>query len=440
VQLLLGEHAAPNHRRFRLAQQWKDEYLQLKSGWSQQEGAGDGMGVSEAIMQLTEHMHLSSRARRSDALTAQDISNMVEAWEACSEMSPNKKDVVKVIDENGETTTRSKMFCYLRIKDVQQKLLDLHRQHRPESTLSVYRPGYIVEGKANTCLCETCEGIRFIKRATLTYAVQLRRPTVLIKAVYQITKFLIAVRMKSLLVAAHPERKAALTVEQRVTLFYVCAIRLKRVARLKERFPTVDIVSACKGGYKSDILTRLLCVGALPNWPVLSAADCGRPACVGHCDTADCCTSCIAAVLGPFKKLLLWSRVPAADKAWLARVLAGMQWQRAVAETEEWTEMEKVKYKKWGKEEYMTKDGAKERIMLTTHEVPTEQFVTYACEQLVSYADHVTTLRRQSFAAQQAIHNMQPHVVLLDIDFAENMEFRVRNASQSSYWKGLGSA
>jgi hypothetical protein len=112
----------------------------------------------------------------------------------------------------------------------------------------------------------------------------------------------------------------------------------------------------------------------------------------------------------------------------------------AVAETEEWTEIENVEYKKWGKVEYMTKDGEKERIMLTTHEVPTEQFVTYACEQLVSYADHVTTLRRQSFAAQQAIHNMEPHVVLLDIDFAENMEFRVRNASQSSYWKGLGSA
>ncbi|KAJ1403475.1 hypothetical protein B484DRAFT_405090 [Ochromonadaceae sp. CCMP2298] len=232
-------------------------------------------------------------------------------------MSQNKKDVVKVIDENGEATTRSKMFCYLRIKDVQQKLLDLHRQHCPESTLSVYRPGYI-----------------------------LRRPTVLIKAVYKITKFLIAVRMKRLLVAAHPERKASLTVEQRVTLFNVCAIRLERVARLKERFPTADIVSACKGGYKSYILTRLLCVGALSNWPVLSAADCGHPAC-------------------------------------------------------------------WGKEEYMTKDGAKERIMLTTHE---------------------------SFAAQQAIHNMQPHVVLLDIDFVENMEFRVRNASQSSYWKGLGSA
>jgi hypothetical protein len=78
--------------------------------------------------------------------------------------------------------------------------------------------------------------------------------------------------------------------------------------------------------------------------------------------------------------------------------------------------------------------------MLLTYEVAIEEFVTYACSELVSYADHVTTLRRQSFAGQQAIKNMLPHMVMCDVDFSENMEFTVRNAIQSSYWHGLGGA
>jgi hypothetical protein len=108
---------------------------------------------------------------------------------------------------------------------------------------------------------------------------------------------------------------------------------------------------------------------------------------------------------------------------------------------EEWKVFETVKYKNWGTDKYTNKHGVqKERPMLLSNNVPVQEFIEYACTQLATYADHVTTLRRQSFAGQQLVHNMQPHMVLCDVDFSENMDFRVRDASQATHWQGLGSA
>jgi hypothetical protein len=49
-------------------------------------------------------------------------------------------------------------------------------------------------------------------------------------------------------------------------------------------------------------------------------------------------------------------------------------------------------------------------------------------------------LRRQAFAARQAHNNLLPHIIMNDVDFSENMDFKLRDEIQSAHWCGVGSA
>ncbi|KAJ1408378.1 hypothetical protein B484DRAFT_403566 [Ochromonadaceae sp. CCMP2298] len=212
--------------------------------------------------------------RRADKLGEEAIRQIEEAWDNCSIASPNKNDTVTEILLDGTAVQHTKRYCYNRIEDVQAKLFEVEKVHRPISTVWTHKPAYIAKGKANTCLCESCEDVRNIKKSTLQASKQLRRPTVAIKAIYRLTKFVIAYKVKRRLM----------------------------------------------GSYNTG-------------------------------------------ALNPVQK--------------------------------------------------------------------------YAFFQLVSYADHVTTLRRQSFAGQQAIKNMLPHMVMCDVDFSENMEFTVTCVGKAGFHSGV---
>lgn len=62
-----------------------------------------------------------------------------------------------------------------------------------------------------------------------------------------------------------------------LTVYNACNVVVREVLRFAIRFPTTTISDACRGAYKSEILDRVLCPAALPEWQQLQSHQCGKP-------------------------------------------------------------------------------------------------------------------------------------------------------------------
>jgi hypothetical protein len=367
-------------------------------------------------------IQIRSKKKRSDALTAKDKLDIERAWVENCEICPNAADVVRKIDKNGKTITMPIHQFYNRIEDVRNWLIVHLHKRLAISTVWLNRPWYVRKGKPDTCMCHYCENIRLAKKAIMDNNQLLNRPTRTIRALYTIQKCILRRRRR---IRAKLLRMVELG--NPLTPHQLALINMENDTRTEDdlnvRYPTMTIVSMCRGAFKSKILDRVLCPNAMPVYRPLSLSELGKPECIGHANINEECQKCKKKL-----RLLRFEAVPPFD----VKIMEDICNNTSIMKDQFWTEDDKITYCTWGDD-----TGDNNTAEMREHTTSPVQFFDAFLNRLAKYAEHIGTLRRSKFAAMQEEHNMLIFRAILDMDFSQNYNFGsvYRNAIQSAHWK-----
>jgi hypothetical protein len=407
-------------RYFTTATNQKRELTKALSG-------GDFVYLSEENKRAVIcNVQIRAKKTRSDALTKKDILDIEAAWVANCEVSPNAADVRKV-DNNGNTKTIPIHQFYNRIIDVRNYIIVHILKRFAISTVYIHKPWYIRKGKADTCMCHYCENIRLAQKATMDNYELLNRPTVTIRALYTLQKCCIRTRNRTrsklnfLSAKGNTLSYAQLRIQQ---LLNVIPVDTRTEEDINIRYPTMTLVSMCRGAYKSKILDKMLCQNAIPAYRQLCVQDKGESKCIGHCNMEDECNTCKTKA-----KILRFEAVPDADVSMMEKICDSVS---CAMQDKFWKPDDTITYCSWGDD-----TGENNTAECIEHVTAPVKFVDAFLNRLTKYAEHISTLRRSKFTALQEEHNMLLWRGLLDMDFSQNFNFGKvhRRAIQSAHWK-----
>lgn len=326
------------------------------------------------------------RKKRSDALDKSMIYTIERAWRECSEESPNSKDVIRYELEDGTKVSHPAYSCYQRTIDIVEYLKRTFDVSLSLSVVSMHKPFYIRKGKVDTCMCHKCENIRLLKVAVTQSGRLINLPTAHVRALHILTTW-----TRTVLMAMRIRRTTSLRMPGRV-LHEVCRFMVREIWYFALIFPTLSLVDVCTGAYKSEILDRVLCRRALPQWQQFCESDCGRQKCYGECDESGLCRHCTG---GKFRRMLTSNniniRLSSASKAKrIATKLLGAAQTAAYATAVTQAASNTIKYRSWG-----STDGTATTAELLNRAATVNELIAYATDRFTCYALHVATLRRQ---------------------------------------------
>ena len=478
------------HRRSKiLTKAWKKS-KGFSSSWNLlldtapvQEGVRVDRLVYETMSQkgLFSSLSWPQRHHRSDCLSDTDVALIHQAYEKCSECSPNIGDTIRHRLGPNTYDTHQKHYLYDDVDTVRTYLHTTLGLDVSKGLISEHRPYWVVKGKANTCMCHNCEDMKHYKMGVRYNTNKISKPMNLYLAMFRIKRFLRIARCKlfyskqeeadlthhgkGIRILTHSKLVVATALAKKLCPLYVVFFALISVGASKcpalssTAFPyKIDIVTLCKAQYKSDMVENLLCACSLPNnayfgkkacygldqcsckecWIIPACKDAGgQYSCATDRDPEDStvCKECIGKQTKIPRRLYL-SPSPA-DKLMADALFVGsIEVDGETVETgfqtvhQEWDASDTISYSNWQDE--LGKNTAE----FTKHIVPVQQFVSLLLHHLSDvYIKHSCVLRRQRFRDTQIHRNMLPSTLSVDVDFAENGSYSVhRNAIQGAHW------
>ena len=338
------------------------------------------------------------RQKRFDTISTADRALATNWWDSNTEVSPNKKDVIRFRSKDKSTVEHCIHRQYQTDEYIHSAFLKNSGCEKMSLTyFTDLKPWYVRKGTDDTCLCRNCEDFRLAKKAVTYHGEILDRPYRLLNVMRRfIFPFLCTLR---LIRQTRLESGLVLLPGTAKIVFYLLRASIN---------PLLSIGGLCKNVSGSGIVKRLLCNNALPEKDHR-----GNPKCYGECAKIELCKDCYD-VNGGFK-----------------RIFRNREMENESAQ-DGWNNNDLISYTS-----YSDKKGVDTSSMslLYQHNVHPSLFVDYFNRIAVEYVKHLSKLIRQNNAQREQERNMVPHILIVDIDFSQNFIYTDRkSAIQSDHW------
>ena len=371
---------------------------------------GDKINVA-MILQACSHVQ---RAERSDVTDDKVVALAEACWRSCCETSPDKRDVMTIDDV--EYTV---YYQYKTTEEIHAEYVKEYGVKYPLglTTFRSVRPFNVRKGKINTCLCVKCEEARMVIRALKLNMRVLMRPYIIH---FRLKRFLMSLRY--LLV----ENRAAGLVRNRDLPHDGTPIQRQRLFKfvhgMISHYNPLTLERLCAFNTLEDIASALLCEGAIP-----SGYRRGKPLCLGACPDDKICNLCRD---GSIRSRLVY-RNPDIELGANLHESINYGWDTTKPITfHSYALKDDTKAAKPG-----DVDKVEKMALCYLHRKSPAEFLEHAESQLLLYANHLSTVKRQKHAEKELHRSILPKTLLIVQDFSENLVQTTRqNEIQSKHW------
>ena len=391
----------------------------------------------------------SDRKTRSDAMSAEDIGMIRDAWDRHTEVSPNSGDVCRRYFHGRATAgsparfeVHQKHYSYVTVALIQQRLEEENGRKFSSTSVHAHQPFYVRPGVINTCVCEKCENVKEYMKACHHNAGVLDRPYRRYVAWSTLLRFFRACRP-----VLSRSISDSLNEHCRATARGLRPARVVRTLYVVSKWAwerKLLISEVCAGGLKSQMVRRLTCHEALPD----GRGKRGKPTC--YSDRERQCKCCLdvgdrralrrvmldpgggAEARFPQLRRLVVGDVRQEQNDRLRGLPASEEERSAVYEKystsrdeDRWTDNDRIKHALW---------RLGDLFQTRTH--PYEFTSNLKSVTLPEYVHHYAMKEGLRYIAVEYERNIVPSTLWLNIDFSENFTYNhSQTQTQSAHWK-----